>query len=174
MDNRILYKWMEELRQQTRFAMAAFQSLKSALNSVDTERVFLHVSSILTHAAMVSRILWPTRPESRERGERLRAELQVKEDSPLALKDLHREWERPDERYEDWLGNLENPNYVDMNVMPAAAIGDFKQDAFHRSLDPDTFQLQLRGVTCELRPVTDELRKLESAVQFWLRSHHPW
>lgn len=165
---------MEELRQQTRLALLAFQNLKGSLNSVDAERVFLFVYAFLNHAQVVARLLWPARAESQERGRRLRAELKVEESSPLALREISSQLDHVDERYEDWLGGLENRNYVDMNVMPAAAIGEFKQDAFQRSLDPDTFRLQLRGAGCDLRLVVDALRKLESTVQYWLRSHHPW
>lgn len=174
MDKQMLFKWMEELRQQCRFALGSFQNLKSCLNSVDTEKVFLFVHAFLSHAFVVSRILWPVRENSQARGEALRNELKIGEDSPLGLKSIQAQLQHPDERFEDWLEGLENRNYVDMNVMPAAAIGQFKQDAFQRSLDPDTFRLELRGASCDLRQVWDELRKLEGTVQFWLRSHHPW
>jgi hypothetical protein len=174
MDNQTLFKYMEELRQQSRFALLAFQNLKGSLNAIDSERIFLFVYAFLNHALAVSRLLWPIRAESQDRGRQLREQLKVEDSSPLALREISQQLEKVDERYEDWLTGLENRNYVDMNVMPATAIGEFKQDAFQRSLDPDTFRLQLRGAVCDLRLVADSLRKLESNLQYWLRSHHPW
>ena len=50
----------------------------------------------------------------------------------------------------------------------------FKQDNFQRSLDPDTFQLVFRGDNLDLRRLAEELHRLESAVQVWLRTHNPW
>jgi hypothetical protein len=61
-----------------------------------------------------------------------------------------------------------------MNLMPQGTISDFKPDKFHRSLDPETFQFYLRGNSCELRRVADEIGKLESVIQAWFKTHHPW
>jgi hypothetical protein len=174
MDNQILYKFMEELRQQCRFAQLAFQQLKASLNTLNPEKAFLFAQAFLGHAGMVSRLLWPERPESKERGECLRKELNVGDDSVLVLREIRRQMENPDERYEDWLNGLTNRNYVDMNVMPVAAIGEFKEDAFQRNLDPDTFKMHLRGGVCDLKSTAEALRKLESSLQYWLRGHQPW
>jgi hypothetical protein len=174
MDNRIFYKTAEELRQQCRFAWIAFQNLRTALNEQDPERVFYHVHAFLAHATMISRLLWPVRAESSARGERLRTELKVTADSPLALAGFRAQVERFDEAYEDWLLALDEPNYMDMNLMPAGTTSGFKADKFQRSLDPDTFKLHLRAAVCDLRKISDEVRRLESAIQQWLRTHNPW
>jgi hypothetical protein len=63
---------------------------------------------------------------------------------------------------------------VDMNIMPQGTISNYKQDAFQRNLDPDTFQFWFRGDACNLRALADELRKLDSAVESWLKTHHFW
>jgi len=174
MEGPVLYKFMEELRQQARFGLLAFQQLKVSLNTPDSERVFLFVHAFLGHALAVARLLWPTRSGSSERGQCLRTELEVGENSALGLGELRGQLENTDERYEDWLKRLDNRKYVDMNVMPAAALGGFKPDAFQRSLDPDTFKLELRGAACDLRHVADALGQMELAIQYWLRSHNPW
>jgi hypothetical protein len=174
MDNRFFYRTVEELRQQCRFAQLAFQNLRTSLNEQDPERIFLHVTAFLHHATTISRFLWPARPESKPRGERLRQELNVAADSPLALQGFRPQVERFDEAFEDWLGSLENPNYMDMNLMPTGTMSGFKADTFQRSLDPDTFKLHLRGASCDLRKINDEVRRLEATLQHWLRTHNPW
>jgi hypothetical protein len=165
---------MDELRQQCRFAHVAYQSLKTSLNALDSERVFYHVHAFLGHAGVVARLLWPAREASMDRGTRLRTELKVGEGSVLQLRGMRPQLEAEDERFEDWLQGLESANYVDMNVMPVAAISDIKPDSFHRSLDPDTFMFHWRGVACELKPVSEELKALDFGIQSWQKTHHPW
>lgn len=174
MENRVFYKTVEELRQQCRFGLLAFQNLRGALNEQDPERVFFQVHGFLTHATMISRLLWPARTESQARGDRLRHELNIAADSPLALRGIRGQIEHFDEAFEDWVTTLEEANYVDMNLMPLGTTSGFKADKFQRNLDPDTFNLHFRGAPCDLRKVSDQIRGLESAAQRWLRTNHPW
>lgn len=174
MDNRILYKFMLELRQQCQFSQMAWKEIKSLLNGLDPERVFFFVHAYLHHVNLISRYLWPDREDSQARGEALRKALSLPDDSPLKLGSLREQLEHEDERFEDWVASLDNPDYVDINLMPMAAITDFKPDSFHRSLDSDRFRLHLRGVACELKPVGDAVRQLELSLQSWLKTHHPW
>lgn len=174
MDNRVFYKTVEELRQQCRFGLLAFQNLRRALNEQDPERVFFQVHAFLAHATMISRLTWPTRADFQARGERLRQELNITADSPLALQGIRGQFERFDEAFEDWVTGLDEPNYIDMNLMPLGTMSGFKADKFQWSLDPDSFKLHFRGAACDLRRISDEIRKLESAIQRWLRANHPW
>jgi hypothetical protein len=174
MDNQLLYKLVEEVRQQGRFAQFAFQNMRTSLAGLDSEKVFFYVHALIAHVSNISRLLWPVRPESKARGDQLRAELKVGDNSPLRLADFRQHVDRFDERLEDWASALEHRNYVDMNIMPQGTISDFKQDAFQRNLDPDMLQFWFRGDLCYLRALSDELRKLDSAVESWLRTHHFW
>jgi hypothetical protein len=174
MDNRQLYRMIEEVRQQCRFAQAAFLSLKLRLTEPDHEKVFVEVHAFLGHATMLSRLLWPERAASAERGRTLRTELKIADTSPLRMGAGRAQVERFDEAYEDWLATLPEANYVDMNLMPTGTMLGSREDVFQRSLDPDTLVLQLRGVPIPLRQISDAIRALESAAQQWLRSHSPW
>jgi hypothetical protein len=174
MDTKAFYRMVEELRQQCRFALLAYQNVRSALNEHDPERVFFQVHALLSHTVSVSRLLWPARAESAARGERLRQELKVGAESPLRLAGCRGQVDRFDEAYEDWLLGLEDPSYMDMNLMPVGTVQGFKADSFQRSLDTQTLRLFFRGTACDLRKVSDEIRSLESATQHWLRTHNPW
>lgn len=174
MDKKILYRTVEELRQQCRFAQGAFQSLRLRLNELDQERVFLYVHAFLGHAAMISRLLWPARANSAERGELLRKELNVPAESALRMSGGREQIERFDEAYEDWLSTLPEADYVDQNLMPTGTMAGSKADVFQRSLDPDMMVFQLRGQPIPLRKVSDAIRVLDGAAQQWLRTHQPW
>jgi hypothetical protein len=174
MDKKLLYRLIEEVRQQCRFAQATFQTLRLRLNEPDHEKVFVEVHAFLGHAVMVSRLLWPARTSSAARGEALRAELKVPIDSPLRMGGSRDQLERFDEAYEDWLMTLPEAGYVDMNLMPAGTMLGSREDMFQRSLDPDTLILHLRGVPMDLRRLSDALRVLDGGAQQWFRTHNPW
>ncbi len=174
MENQVIFRTIEEIRQQCRFAQFAWQSLRSSLHAMDSEKTFFYVQAFLSHAHNVSRMLWPARPESMARGEKLRGELKFTDDSPLRLGGFRSQLEDVDERFEDWLADPDHRNYVDMNLMPLGTIADFKPDKFHRSLDPEHFHCHLRGAECDLRKISDELKRAEAAVQRWLKTHSPW
>ena len=174
MDKKILYRTIEELRQQCRFAQGSFQSLRLRLNELDQEKVFLDVHAFLGHAVMISRLLWPARQSSAERGEMLRKELNVPPDSALRMSGGREQIECFDEAYEDWLANLAEADYVDQNLMPTGTMAGSKADVFQRSLDPEMMVFQLRGQPIPVRKLSDAIRTLEGATQQGLRTHQPW
>jgi hypothetical protein len=174
MDKKILYRTIEELRQQCRFGLTTFQSLRLRLNELDQERVFLETHAFLGHATMISRLLWPIRASSAARGESLRKALEVADDSPLRMGGGRSQVETFDEAFEDWLVTQPGADYVDMNLMPTGTMAGSKTDLFHRSLDPDTMQFLFRGVPIPLRKLSDAMRALEWAIQQWLRTHQSW
>jgi hypothetical protein len=174
MNNQVLFKFLEEIGLQCRFARFAYDSVRSSVQGFDPEKTFFYVHSLLTAAGNVSRLLWPERSESKARGERLRSELNLTEDSPLKIRHLRKSLDASDEHFEDWLGAMETPSYTDFSIMPQGTMQGYKQDTFQRSLDPDMYTLVFRGEACDLRQITDELRRIESAAQLWLKTHNPW
>jgi hypothetical protein len=174
MDSKVLYRMVEEVRQQCRFGQVTFESLRLRLNDLNQDRVFVDVHAFLGHAAMISRLLWPNRQESAARGESLRTELKVPADSPLRMTGSRNQVDHFDEAYEDWLATLPEAGYVDVNLMPAGTMLGSKEDVFQRNLDPDTLILHLRGAPIDLRKVSDAIRALEGNAQAWLRTHNPW
>ena len=174
MDNPTLFKFVEETRQQSRFGQLAFATLRAAVNAMDVERAFAGAHALLHHAVVVSRLLWPDRAESAARGEALREALPSDPGGPLRLARWRELSSRPDEHFESWLGGLDQPNFVDFNLMPQAALGAFRVDQFQHNLDPDTFDFVYRGEACNLQKVANALQRLETVAQAWLRAHNPW
>lgn len=174
MDNVVYYKLIGEVKQRCRFAQFAFRELRNSLQAVDSEKVFFYTHALLDHALEVSKLFWPRREQSQERGKSLREDLKVADSSSVRLGSVREQLERGDEQLEDWISRQENKNYVDMNVMAQGTMAGFKADNFHRSLDPENFKLRLRGEDCDLRHLSDELQKIESAADLWQRTHNPW
>jgi hypothetical protein len=173
-DNQVLFKLLEELRLQCRFGKFAYENVRLSLQAMDPEKTFFYVQALLGHADCVSRLLWPAAAGAKGRGQRLRQELKMGDDSPLNLREMRARLEAPDEHLESWIATLESPGYMDFNIMPQGSISSYKQDVFQRSLDPDTYKLAWRGETWDLRRIADELHRLEAATQVWLRTHNPW
>jgi len=174
MENKRLYKFIDEIEQQCRFAEFAFQQLNNSLNEQNSQAVFFHTHAFLGHVATLNRLFWPKRQNSLPRGDNLRKELDLADSSALNINTLRNQIELSDETFEDWLNGLPNPEYVDTNLMPAGTISGFNTDTFHRSLDPDTFKFTYRGATCELRPAHDAIRDLRTVIDRWKRTHNPW
>ncbi len=174
MSNQLLFKLLEELRLQCRWGKVAYENVRTSLQAMDPEKTFMYVQALLAHVCQASRLLWPARAASKERGERLRKELKLGDECPLNLRDARARLEASDEHFEDWLATMETPGYLDFNIMPVGSISGFKQDTFQRSLDPDTYKLTLRNEAWDLRRLADELHRVESAAQNWLRTHNPW
>lgn len=174
MNNQVLFKFVEELRQQCRWGKLAFDNLRVSLQGLDNEKTFFHVHALLSHAEKASRLLWPAREESRPRGAKLRAELKVVDDSPINLRAWYGRFAASDEQLDDWIALMERPDYVEFNVMPQGSLGGYKQDSFQRSLDPETFHLVFRNESFDLRKLATELHRIETTAQAWLRNHNPW
>jgi len=174
MDNKVLFKWVEEIAQRGRFADLAFNEIRASLNEQVPERVFLHVHSYLSQVAALHGLLWPRRQASLPRGDKLRETLGVADSSALNISTFRAQLVAEDEAYEDWLNELSDSNYVDFNLMPASTMTGLGSDSFHRNLDPETFRLTYRGVVCDLKKIHDELHPLQTAINRWKREHSPW
>jgi hypothetical protein len=172
MENRVLYQLVGEIRQQCRFAQLAWENLKRHLQMNDGERVFLHVHALLSHGINLSKLFWPDEETARTRGDTLRTELKVEVGSPLELREARAQQNRFDAGLVEWLALHERP--VDLNIMPQGTLSGFKEDEFHRSLDPESWRLTYRGVSLDLRKVWQETRQVEASAEAWLRSHNPW
>jgi len=168
------FKLVETVRQESRFALLAFQNLRVALNEADQERIFLFAQAMGFHAAQVACFLAPLRPASAARGQFLRSELNVESGSPLLVPALRDLLKLGDESYEDWVAGLEKPDYLEMSVMPQGGLTGSSPDVFQRRIDPDSLHFGFRTSSLDLSRLAQELRRLETSCQTWLRGHTPW
>ena len=133
-----------------------------------------YAEAFLTRAANVSRLLWPDNPEFNERGEKLRAELQVDPAADLALAEHRAQAAAYDANLLEWARASEHRDFVSVNLMAMGTLGGFKEDQFHRNLDPETLRYSFEGISVNLRQLQKELQKIEQQAQNWLKLHNPW
>lgn len=174
MDNKIVYKLVEEVQQRCRFVDLSFDQVRQALNEQVPETVFYHVHAMLGHVLALNGMFWPKRQSSLPRGDKLRQELKVADASALNIHNLRAHLTDEDESFEDWVNGLRDPNYVDFNLMPVSAMSGMGTDTFQRNLDPEDLQFTYRGAKCDLKKIHDETRALQVAIERWKREHTPW
>lgn len=174
MDNALLHKLLGEVRLQCRFGQHAFKEVAAAIQMNDPERAFYYVEGMLHHGVELAKLLWPARPESRERGGKLCDVLKVTVPSPLELRDWRAWFASWDERLVTWAESSEPGSFASLNMMPVGTLEGFKADSFHRTLDTETFRGAIQGIPFDLNQLAKELQKLDRNADLWLRSNRSW
>lgn len=141
----------------------------------------LYAHAVMVHAASVSRLLWPSKPQGtnhpytekqrKRRGERMRAALGVTGDSPLKNCDLRHHFEHFDERLEVVYSTPEGRrlDIVDLNRIP---FGLSTPDALLLPLRMfEAGRFRVMGTLYDLPPIIDELKRVGGRADGWLAEH---
>jgi hypothetical protein len=162
MDEQLINILVGEVERQAKFGVKASVELNWGLHSEDSEDLWYSLQNLLVAAGNVSKLLWPARPESAERGRTLREILEVPDDSPLQPRRFRNHFEHYDERLEGWAQSSAQRNYIDSCVGPLDRMfgTSFHPEDYHRNFDPGPYVLTFRGDTYELRPIIGALREL--------------
>jgi hypothetical protein len=131
------------------------------------DRFWLHLQTFLAFTANVSKFLWPVNdPPHRARGEALRRELAVGDDSPLKSRKLRDRFEHFDEDVDDWFAGPGDKVFVDRFVMPrgyplvSTGQGPLGQANYFRGYDPRSRTASFQDKELVLGPVVDALLDL--------------
>ena len=174
MDNPLIFKLFEEVLLQCRQARHAWSSISAKVTANEPELALFYVDGFLSRALNVSRLLWPDNPDSAERGDKLRSELDVEGDLELKLAEFRRLAADYDDKLVDWASSAEHRDFVGVNLMPLGTLDGFKEDQFHRSLDPDTLKYSFEGKLVNLRQLQKDLQRIERLAENWHKLHNPW
>lgn len=174
-----LYIYLCEVEMQCEFSLAAAESVNEYFNGhrdlapaeperaaeADAERVqaqlFRSLHSFLTHAAMVSRLLWPSGPRKHReedrashdrrnaqavnRGKQVRLALGLPDKQPRGQRTLRDHLEHFDERLDDWVLTGSRHNFIDRCVGPPnPMVGPERRDVM-RWFDPTDGSFHFRG-----------------------------
>jgi hypothetical protein len=110
MDKFIESIYLDELISQAKSAISAVARMNITLTGQGrTDEFFRDAQDLLQHAAAMSRILWPPAGKSgpkttraKNRGDHLRARLEINESHILKSRTLRDHLEHYDERLDDW------------------------------------------------------------------------
>lgn len=184
MNDHELTWYMQEISMHGLGAEIDFQRLVETLNNPaarQTRFVWFHLSSFLSHAAMVSKYLDPIRPNDlkRERMNLLRDKLNVTEQSNVLPRDARDNVEHFDERIDNWVGSdaaileivLDNRAGYDYLRVPEKRV---KRVLIQENL---VFVSEKRDQTkfeLELAPLYEELKRIGEAAQQWIDGDSPY
>ncbi len=169
-------RFRAELRLQCRFAQFAFLHVTSLLSKPPADAggieaynklIWYALHNLLIAAGNVSKMLWPPRATYRARGEQLRGELAIPEESPLRSRALRDHFEHLDERLETWEGGPGRMLF-DMNIGPVNAFIGMVHGAqvshVFRNFDPATGEVIFAGERFDLPSVIGAIRELQARL----------
>lgn len=134
------------------------------------DRIWYSLNAFLNAVANVSKLLWPhprrrTAKDFPNRGEELRENLGVSDDSPLQYRTVRNHFEHVDERIEEWWLESERHNIAQRSMGPLGmGIEGLEQKEFFEQFDPAQLIAAFQGDLFELQPIADEISALLSAV----------
>jgi len=176
MEKEILKLFRMEIERQCKFAMIAFDGVKSNLSNMpdkhkDVEMFpyymdmfWYSTQNFLIAVGDISKILWPPNSKYEKRGEELRKILEIKDNSPIHPRVFRNYFEHFDERLEEWAMSSASHMFIDSNIGPLNMIGNLDSKEYIRHFVPATWTLFFRGDKYELEPIIKAIDELYSKV----------
>ncbi|GAB4089123.1 hypothetical protein [Hydrogenophaga soli] len=177
--------YMQEICMHGLGARIEYSHLVSTLENPDTRQtriVWFHLTSFLSHAAMISKYLSPIKNNevALARKNVLREILGIAADSEVLPRDTRDNVEHFDERIDNWVGS-ENQNILEI-VLPDRAGYHFMRVDEKRVkrvliLDEFVFVSEKRDATkfeLPLHPLHQEVSRIELEAEKWIRKKSPY
>ena len=176
--------YMQELGMHGFGAEIDYSNLLQALGNPDTRQtrvVWFHLTSFLSHAAMVSKYVSPINPKGfkKDRMGLLRDKLNITDASKVLPRDARDNVEHFDERIDNWVGSQSTILEV---VFENRAGYEFIQNDEKRikrillqeelifiseKRDGSKFEL-------ELQPLFEEVKRIGNEAEEWIKKHSPY
>jgi hypothetical protein len=161
MQNWMAFFFLGELEHQCGLFERAKLGLTHALARNSAGECWLFLDTLVLAAGNISKILWPARSKSKQRGRDLRDMLGVSDDSVLCSRDLRDHLEHFDERLERHA--TENCTVVDSNIgdLTMVSVGNA---LFLRNYDPRKEEVTFLNETYQLAPLVSAVCQLRSSI----------
>lgn len=173
--------YLQEIKTQCRSVLFALDQFNKRIeeftqpsafgdHETPSSEVFRALHSVVTHAANVSRLLFPSRKRdeyAQQRGETLRELLGVDSSSPILDRSLRNHLEHYDERLDQWAKNGQGPSkwFATDTIHPKDAGPSVPPDSMLRAYLTDTREFYFMGDVYELVPLVREVRRILEEVQ---------
>jgi hypothetical protein len=127
------------------------------------QRCWQALHSCVSAGASLSKLFWPLRRDAYARGDTLRSNLSVRDDSPLRSRAIRDGLEHFDERLDRYLAARPPRLRMDMVILPKADPGS---DMFPvlRWFDPTALTLTVMEDRIELVPLVEEMERVKTAA----------
>lgn len=166
MDKNTLAMHMNELRNMANHTKASFDLFNQSLENQAHIGIFYGLNAIMLNTSCLAGAIWPTKARNRPRGEDLRKVLGLVEKHPLNDRRLIEMFDRPDEKFDEWISNTKGKKVI------FDFIGDFDQfgaedvteDGIYRAYDPGRTLYYIRGVGYNINALAKAVMDLGSRV----------
>ena len=152
--------FIAEIVMQAKIAKQAAERLQATTDHFNRIEVWGAIQSILIAAGNVSKILWPTRKSSAERGKVLRKLLSIDDRSMLSDRKFRNHFEHYDERIEDWFKENCSAVYMDPSIDSFKSIWGDNPANRHRAYNPLKQTLTFRGESVDLAALLKVLEEI--------------
>ena len=162
--------YLRELLIQAEYALLGVQRMNELLQQDAPVLFFREAQGVLSHAAAISRLLWPPRNKderARTRGEHLRSVLQVPDDHALQARTLRDHLEHFDERLDQWTQETTHGTIVDLCIGPASSFvggASVGRGDFLRVYEPDRNVFTFRGDEFNIQELVTGIESLRGAA----------
>jgi hypothetical protein len=131
---------------------------------IDSHAVLNELQNIVVQGAAVSRYFWPSNGAHEARGEQLRQQFHIGDDSPLKSRELRNMIEHFDEKLDHYLSRGVVGHIIPHYFGLEASEVDVPQH-FFRAYFIDTDVFEILGKRHEVKPIARELLRLHKLVQ---------
>lgn len=153
MDERLIGIFIKEINTQARFALFAFNNIQFSKSNLNIEmgnhhEPYFFIHNFLSHSANISKILWPDprQEKLKLRGETLRNELEMQNNSYIKRRRFRNHLEHYDERIDNWYDNSNQKSMVDFYTIDnKSAIVGLNDEDYFRGFNPSEMILYFHG-----------------------------
>jgi hypothetical protein len=164
MDNMLLKIYQREIYTQSNYALMSIQYINDILNNLHkqnaTNQLWYFVQNFLVSTGNISKLLWGARETTSHQRKPLRESLNISDDSILKSRAIRNCFEHFDERIDSWWDSSERKIFIDSNIGSTNMIVGLDPQEFLRNFDTDSMTITFKGDAIEIKPVVDELLKL--------------
>lgn len=143
--------FLSEIVLQSKIVFKAHDRLLLASENRDQVELWSSIQSILVASGNISKILWPSRNKSKDRGLYLRKMLKIEKDHILSNRKFRDHFEHYDERIEKWFLDKPGASYVDLSMNPSMRLSLPQND--HRGYNSVDNTLVFRGEILDLNKI---------------------
>jgi hypothetical protein len=161
----LLRQFQREIERQCQFGMIALQDMDEASANGDGKLFWYSVQGLLFAVESIGKLLWSPKPEWDERGDILRKNLGVADDSPLAPRDFVHRFLRYDESLEGWHASSKHRRFFDSYTEPLDVLAETPPEDRFRGYQTEENALLFHGEAYPLDPISRALEELQSKAE---------
>jgi hypothetical protein len=169
MESHVEDAYLREILIQAEYGMLAVTSMDDLVREASPVLFFREAQAFLSHAAAVSRILWPpgkSNAIAAARGLHLRTVLTVDNAHSLRTRTLRDHLEHFDERLDRWSQETTHGAIIDLHIGPTSVIGGeaVGRGDFLRVYEPNRKVFTFRGDEFDIQALVTGLEELKAAA----------